>query len=186
MATDFQTDSKNSQSRFSRFVEPALRAFGFSNVVSAEKQDSQLKRLLDFAGVDALATSKDGATMTLASRIIQKKKKPNCGDYDCFSLRNSRSTGYRTEFEKLKRAIEKNSLRPMWHCQTFIDETLNLATVGIVRTRDLVNYTATHKTKTKTTNDGANFKLVKWRDLIRAGVKVTTIKIDANGKKITA
>ena len=83
LATDFQTDSKNSQSRFSRFVEPALRAFGFSNVVSAEKQDSQLKRLLDFAGVDALATSKDGATMTLASRIIQKKKKPNCGDYDC-------------------------------------------------------------------------------------------------------
>ena len=177
MATNFQTDSKNSRNWFNRFVVPALRAFGFSDVVSAEKQDSQLKRLLDFAGVDALARDTDGATVTLASRVIEVK--PYGGDYDCFSVRNSRANGYKTEDEKLQRAIEINSLRPMWHCQTFIDETLNLATVGIVRTRDLVNYIATHETKPKITRDGTKFKLAFWKDLIRAGVSVRTIQIDA-------
>ena len=101
MATNFKTDSKNSRNWFNRFVVPALRAFGFTDVVSVEKHDSKLESSLDFAGVDALAVDKDGATMTLASRIIQKK--PNCGDYDCFSLRDSRLSGYQTEFEKLKR-----------------------------------------------------------------------------------
>ena len=175
LATDFQADSANSQSKFSRFVEPALRALGFSDVVSAEKQDSQLKRLLDFAGVDALARDTDGATVTLASRVIEVK--PYGDDYDCFSVRNSRANGYRTEDEKLQRAIEINSLRPMWHCQTFIDERLNLATVAIVRTRDLVNYIATHKTKTKTTHDGTKFKLATWQELKRAGVEVRTTQI---------
>lgn len=184
LATNFKNDSKNSRNWFNRFVVPALRAFGFSDVVSVEKHDSELESRLDFTGIDALATSKDGATMTLASRIIQKK--PNCGDYDCFSLRDSRSTGNQTEFEKLKRAIEKNSLRPHFHIQTFVDDVLNLATVSIVKTRDLVNYIAAHKTKTKTTRDGTEFRLATWKDLIRAGVKVTTIKINADGKKITA
>ena len=169
MATNFKADAKNSRNWFNRFVVPALRVFGFSDVVSVEKHDSELESRLDFTGIDALATSKE-----------------NCGDYDCFSLRDSRLTGYQTEFEKLKRAIEKNSLCPHFHVQTFIDDTLNLATVGIVKTRDLVNYIAAHKTKTKTTRDGTEFKLATWKDLIRAGVKVTTIKIDANGKKITA
>lgn len=182
LATNFKADSKNSRNWFNRFVVPALRAFGFSDVVSVEKHDSELESRLDFTGIDALATSKDGATMTLASRIIQKK--PNCGDYDCFSLRDSRSTGYQTEFEKLKRAIEKNSLRPHFHIQTFVDDALNSATVGIVRTRDLVNYIATYETKTKTTHDGTEFKLAFWNDLKRAGVNVRTVRIDT--KKITA
>lgn len=165
LATNFKADSKNSRNWFNRFVVPALRAFGFSDVVSVEKHDSELESRLDFTGIDALATSKDGATLTLASRIIQKK--PNCGDYDCFSLRDSRSTGNQTEFEKLKRAIEKNSLRPQYHIQTFVDDALNLATVSIVKTCDLVNYIATcKKTKIKTTRDGTEFRLATWKEAV--------------------
>ena len=126
---------------------------------------------------NALARDTDEATVTLASRVIEVK--PYGGDYDCFSVRNSRANGYETEDEKLQRAMEINSLRPMWHCQTFIDETLNLATVGIVRTHDLVNYIATHETKPKITRDGTKFKLAFWKDLKRAGVDVQIKKITA-------
>ena len=184
MATNFKTDFKNSRNWFSRFVVPALREFGFDNVISVEKHDSKLECSLDFAGVDALATDKDGATMTLASRVIEVK--PYGKDYDCFSLRDSRSTGYQTEFEKLKRAIEKNSLRPMWHCQTFVDLEKETATCSIVRTNALVQFLDVDNPKTKATSDGTTFRLAPWQDLIRAGVKVTTIKIGVDGKKITA
>ena len=176
MATDFQTDSKNSQSRFSRFVEPALRALGFSDVVSAEKQDSQLKRLLDFAGVDALAKDKDGATVTLASRVIEVK--PYGDDYDCFSMRASRRNGYATELGKLKRAIKNNSLRPMWHCQSFISED-GTATVGIIRTTDLIQFIDSNETRIKDTRDGAQFIIADWNDLKSAGVDVRIKKITA-------
>lgn len=175
LATNYQTDSANSRSRFAQFVEPALRAFGFRDVVSTEKQDSELKRLLDFAGVDALAKDKHDSIVTLASRIIEVK--PYGGDYDCFSVRNARVNGYKTEDEKLRRAIEKNSLRPMWHCQTFIDETSNSANVGIVRTRDLMNFIAKHTTKTKKTRDGTEFHIADWNDMKLAGVDVRTKKI---------
>ena len=146
MATNFKTDSKNSRNWFSRFVRPALREFGFDNVISVEKHDY----------------------------------------YDCFSLRDSRSTGYQTEFEKLKRAIEKNSLRPMWHCQTFVDLEKETATCSIVRTNALVQFLDVDNPKTKATSDGTTFRLAPWQDLIRAGVNVTTIKIGVDGKKITA
>ena len=177
MATTFHSDSKNSRNWFSRFVRPALREFGFDNVISVEKHDSKLECSLDFAGVDALATDKDGATITLASRVIEVK--PYGKNYDCFSLRDSRSTGYQTEFEKLKRAIEKNSLRPMWHCQTFVDLEKETATCSIVRTNALVQFLDVDNPKTKTTSDGTTFRLAPWQDLIRAGVSVRTIQIDA-------
>lgn len=175
MATCFKADSKNSRNWFNRFVVPALRAFGFVDIVSTEEHDSDLKALLDYAGIDALAKDTSGATVALASRVIEVK--PYGKDYDCFSLRDSRANGYKTEKDKMQRAIDFDSLRPMWHVQTFIDN--GLATAAIVRTRDLVNYIATHKTKTKTTRDGTEFKLAFWNDLRLAGITVRTIQIGA-------
>lgn len=176
LATDFSTDSVNSQRKFSKFVEPALRALGFIDVVSAEKQDSQLKRLLDFAGVDALG-KQNGMTVTFASRVIQRTKTGS--DYDCFSLRRSRRSGYVTELEKLKRAIKNNSLRPMWHCQSFISEDGRTATVGLTRTSDLLWFinNCADKTRTKPTRSGDLFVMADWNDLKRVGVNVWTKKI---------
>lgn len=176
LATNYQTDSANSRSRFAQFVKPALEKFGFRDVVSTEKQDSELKRFLDYSCIDALG-KQDGMTVTFASRVIQKIKTGS--DYDCFSLRSSRRSGHITELEKLRQAIEKDSLRPQWHCQSFISEDGKTATCGLIRTSDLLWFidTCADETKTKPTNSGDSFVIADWKNLTRAGVDVRTKKI---------
>ena len=183
MATNFKTDATRSQKQFSKFVEPALLAFGFTDIVSTESHDSELARFLDYAGVDALARQKNGATVTIASRIIQIK--PNGNDYNCFSIRDTRRNGQATELEKLQHAIKRNSLRPYFHCQTFVDYEKEEAIVSLVRTAPLVQFVVDYPSF-KDTCDGAKFRLAYWQDLLLAGVNVSTLKIDANGKKIAA
>lgn len=175
LATCFNSDSSKSKSRFEKFIRHALASFGINDVISTEGDDEPLKQLLDRdCGVDAVGIM-NGDPIFIASRIIEVK--PYGKDYDCFSLRNCRLSGNETELEKLNRKIRCNLPRPHFHVQAFIDDALNLVTVAIVRTRDLVNYIATHKTKSLTTRDGTEFKLATWTDLRRAGVDVRTKKI---------
>lgn len=180
MATNFKNDSSQSRSWFNRFVVPALSRFGFSDICSAENHESELDSLLDLAGIDALAKRGDGATVSFASRIIQMK--PNLGNYDCFSLRDARSSGHTTEFEKLQNAIKFNSLRPMWHVQTFVDKENDEAHVSIVDTKSLVEVAATDS-KILTTRDKTVFRLVPFADLRRAGVEIQTVNIKAKKNK---
>ena len=139
--------------------------------------------LLDLAGIDVLARRDDGATVSFASRIIQMK--PNFGNYDCFSLRDARSSGSTTEFEKLQRAIKFNSLRPMWHVQTFVDKENDEAHVSIVDTKSLVEVAAANS-KILTTRDKTTFRLVPFADLRRAGIEVQTVNIKQKNKALSA
>lgn len=185
LATNFKVDAKNSRALFEKFTRRALEILGFKNIHSVENGNEQLESLLDRNGGIDVAGTKDGDLIFLASRVIKIEPKHG-SDYDCFSLRNLRLSGNETEISKLERKIQLGLPRPQYHVQTFFDEILNLATIAIVRTRELVQFITTHKTKTKTTRDGTEFRLATWKDLIRAGVTVTTIKINADGKKITA
>lgn len=184
LATNFKSDAKGSRALFEKFTRPALEYSGFKNIHSVENGNEQLENLLDRNGGIDVAGTKDGDLIFLASRVI--KIEPEKGsDYDCFSLRNLRLSGNETEISKLERKIRLGLPRPQYHVQTFIDEILNLATIAIVRTRELVQFIITHKTKTKTTRDGTEFRLATWKDLISSGVHVDLIKIDADGKKIS-
>ena len=184
MATSFKSDAAHSQNWFVRFVVPALRHFGFTDIASTEARNSAAETLLDRgAGIDALARRRDGAIVALASRILEVK--PYGGEYSCFSLRDSRFNGNTTEFEKLQRAIKMNSVRPMWHCQTFVDVEKGKATVALVRTKELVQFVADNPLF-KDTKDGTKFRLAPWHDLSKAGVKYWTVTMDGEGKKITA
>lgn len=183
MATTFKTDSAGSCAFFEKFTRRALEMFGFKNLISLEN-DNPLRRLLDCScGIDA-AGIKDGDTMFIASRVIEVK--PYGSDYDCFSVRNKRLSGNETELAKLKRKIKLGLPRPQWHVQTFVSKAKDMATVAIVRTRELVDFILAHKPIIKPTRDKTEFWLARWQDLIRTGVKVTTFTIDGNGKKITA
>ena len=178
LATNFKSDAKGSRALFEKFTRRALENLGFKNIHSVENGNEQLENLLDCNGGIDIVGTKNGDLIFLASRII--KIEPEHGsDYDCFSLRNLRLSGNETEISKLERKIRLGLPRPQYHVQTFIDEILNLATIAIVRTRELVEFISTHKTKTKTTRDGTEFKLATWQDLTRAGVEVTTKKITA-------
>lgn len=172
LATNFNYDSIKSRMLFEKFTRRALELFGIRNVISTENSDDELKQQLDRkCGIDAVG-EEAGDTIFLASRIIEVK--PFGDDYDCFSLRDSRLSGNATEISKLKRKISRNLPRPHYHVQTFVDNAAHLVTVGIVRTRALVNFIATHKAKVKHTADGTEFKLAFWEDLRHAGITVTT------------
>lgn len=176
LATTFKNDFAKSQKLFEKFTRPALELFGFKKVISIEKGGLPLNQELDRnCGIDAGGT-KDGDFMFIASRIIEIK--PYGSDYDCFSLRNKRLSNTETEIEKLERKIKFGLPCPIWHVQTFVDLPLNVATVAIVLTKQLINFLTDYKAKIKTTNNGTEFKLVRWQDLKRGGVdfQTTTIK----------
>lgn len=183
--TSFKRSAENSRRLFAKFVEPALKRFGFADIISTENHSEPLKKILDFAGIDALARQ-DDMSVGLASRVIQKKS--GCVDYKNFSLRDKRINGKLTELEKLRSAIKANSLRPQWHIQTFVDEDERSAIVALCPTRKLIDYAGSHELKTKVTNDGTIFRLAPWRDLKKAGINVRLFQIDIHGKakKITA
>lgn len=176
LATSYKNDSAKSRNWFSRFVVPALRDFGFTDICSVENHDSELKLLLDFAGVDAVAKQPNGATVTIASRIIQVK--PYGSDYDCFSIRDSRKRGRFTEFEKLQRAIKFNALRPYLHCQAFVNSEKEEAVVFLTRTKNLIEFVSNNPFF-KETKDGAKFRLAPVQDLRLAGINVRSVTVKA-------
>ena len=169
MATTFKTDAAKSRSDFRRFIEPALHRLGFRDVVSVEKHNSALEKLLDRASVDAVATYCD-RLFAFASRVIQVK--PYGGNYDGFSLRNKRVSGMETELQKLQRAIKQELIRPQIHVQAFVDEDEQVATVAFAHTRPLVEFIMSHNVKTITANDGTEFKFARWKDLENVGITV--------------
>lgn len=181
LATNFKTDSETSQKRFEQFTRKALEKLGFKNIHSTENRDEPIKKMLDFAGVDAVAQDDNGLTF-LASRIIQKKSYGK--DYENFSFRSKRPTGGKTELPKLIHNIQSGNPRPIWHVQTTIDENEESASVTVAKTKDVISYVTSHEPKIKTTDDGTEFWLAPFSDLRRAGVELKTIRID--GKKITA
>lgn len=176
LATSYKNDSAKSRNWFSRFVVPALRDFGFTDICSVENHDSALKFLLDLAGVDTVARQSNGATVAIASRIIQVK--PYGSDYDCFSIRDSRRSGRFTEFEKLQRAIKFNSLRPHFHCQAFVNSEKEMAVVYLTRTKNLIEF-VTDNLIFKNAKDGAKFRLAHIQDLRLAGVDVRSVTVKA-------
>lgn len=183
--TDFERKANFSRKSFDEFVLPAMKFWGYTSIVSTEQHESELKRLMDYAGIDALA-QKAGSVIAFSSRLIQKIS--GGSDYQNFSIRDKRNNNHTTELEKLRGAIKQNSLRPMISIQGFVEPDEQAATIAFCRTRDLIHFVADrHETRTKSTRDGTRFLILPWRDLIQANCAVRILQVaNSRCRDITA
>jgi len=94
--------------------------------------------LLDqYSSIDAWYIKKDEGVRGLASRVQY--------DYTCntFTIRRSRESGARTEFDKLTYAIENQWLHPYWFCHAYIypvKPQKKVYSVALCKTLDLIKH----------------------------------------------
>jgi hypothetical protein len=106
--------------------------------VQAVTADTMATLLDQYACIDAWYIEDDKGIRGIASRVQYD------ADYRTFTVRKSRVSGARTEFDKLTFAIKKEWLYPFWFCQAYIARNpKRLLSVAVCKTKDLVEYIST-------------------------------------------
>lgn len=170
-AMGYQEDATKSLWAFDNAITPALHSMGVKEVYSTETHDNALAKFLDQeTGIDAMIVTPNDATHPVACRTQFGK----C--YGSFTLRRSRPSGAPTEYDKIKKAKQADSLRPKYHIQAYI--TGDKATVAMANTDDIVAYADAHPCEWLKTQDGETFFVIPWRKLDK--VKIEYVDLSRN------
>ena len=178
MFVGYETDLSKSNGLFEKKVAPILKLLlGDSiEIITLEGRNEHLANLLDKRCCMDYLILQDGCSRGVSSRI-QKDE-----GFRSFTIRASRDTGSKTEFEKITKAIKLRALHPEFHLQAYTDQNGDISCLGIMWTRDLMDYLSksilfnnpmielkhTHEDK-----DGqAGFYACYWDDIIKKGYKV--------------
>lgn len=139
---DFSVALSQSARDFLDYVYPKIKHekwLGEGELIPVEAvTENKMAILLDqYAGIDAWYIRKKVGIRGLASRVQY--------NYTCntFTIRKSRESGVRTEFDKLRYAIEKQWIHPYWFSQAYISPTKpqkKLYSVALCKTFDLIRY----------------------------------------------
>lgn len=141
--SDFRSDLSASSADFLRVVWPAIKSsVGGGEIVSVESiADNGMASMLDQrSGIDAWHLSQNKQVRGIASRV-QWTDKP----WNTFTVRYSRDSGAKTEYEKRKFDIEAGAgwLYPHLTVQAYIggDKTSggDLLSVAIIKTKSLID-----------------------------------------------
>lgn len=167
MAGNFNQAHENSKSDFWQSVQPILEQLlhPCKIILMESRQDSLAKYLDVYCGIDAFIIShKDKNVTPLASRI-QKDK-----DYQTFTVRNKRDSGTTTEYFKLLKAEQKQTLRPILTLQAYVGDG-KLLSMALAQTSDILDYIKKGYAYTKHTSEdeigGAEFFTVAWDKFAR-------------------
>lgn len=150
-----------SMSQFDELIRPVLpQLFGSCEFIRTEGSPEEIAKILDQnIGIDGLI-KKGSVYYGLGSRI-----QSGSGVWNTFTIRKSRVSGHITELEKLRRAIKNDAMRPHFTMHAYVTNN-ELKSIGVVRTRDLVEYIDNHECKTRFAYDGkAEFVYVNWGDI---------------------
>lgn len=140
--SDFKSDLKDSAAAFLRVVWPAMKNMvGGGKIIPIESvTDDSMTEMLDrYSGIDAWHLS-DGQQMRgVASRVQWGNA------WNTFTVRYTRDSGAKTEYEKRKFDIESNAgwLYPHLTVQAFIGgkkgENGELLSVAVIKTKSLID-----------------------------------------------
>ena len=167
MRADVHRDMRKSKSLFESLVWPAVGPLiGGGRAISMElSQDSELRTLFDVSsGIDAWQISADGGMYSIASRV-----QPYGKDWSTFTVRLSRKSGAKTEWEKLREACYSRDGRvyPQWFIQAYTTyDGTELLSCAAVKTAELVShidfYCREDVDVRSNGNDGNKFWMVGW------------------------
>ena len=146
-------------------------------IYSVEGDNSNACTVLDKdCGIDYILKI-NNVFYTAAWRSIFVKKGEQI--FSTFTLRKNRESGKKTEYDKRKEAIENGSLYPHFHIQAHVDdETKKVLRLGIVKTKDLMNYIDTYNPKLVINNRDqkgqTSFYSIEWSDMRDKNYNLTT------------
>lgn len=175
----FYEDSQRSRRAFERFVAPVLRqALNAKTILPTEPTasgyDSDLAAALDMrAGIDGFFVDGDNDIYAYASRVQFGQ------NYGTFTLRRSRPTGARTEFNKLVHARQVQAPMPTFHIQNYVDADGQNATVAIVETLELLRYVYKHRDQWRRADGGETFYVAPFDD-----VAAQVYRVGADGQVV--
>ena len=167
----WKNDLSISRNLFINFVWPNIKIWfpPESKLIQVEEvQDSYAELLDKEAGIDYLIKDKVGLR-PISARVQQNY------EFKTLTIREKRSSGVKTEFEKLVKRVNSNYLHPWIHIQAYIKFNKLIRAYG-VETRDLVHlldfkddnvwYREINK------NDGNIFLVFKISGLENYGIKI--------------
>lgn len=181
MSSDgWDADLSMSSRDFARVVWPVVRPWcrgGRLEVVEDSTAEGLTRSFDVLAGIDAWHLNDElGFMRGVASRVQWGSA------WNTFTIRMSRDSGTKTEFEKRLDAIEQHDIRgdlyPVLTVQAYLDrQGGSLLSVGMVRTRDLFVYAFSANPPRRRTGN-AEFAYIHWSALKDAGVRVRTWEAD--------
>lgn len=167
----WREDLCKSTDAFDRLILPVLPMLVRGKYIRVEGTPEEIAQYLDQnIGIDAMLDC-GNVTYGLGSRI-----QFDSGVWNTFTIRCSRESGHITELEKLRKAIQYDSMRPHMTLQAYVENN-KLQTIGVAWTKDIIEYIDAHDCPIRTSFDGskrAQFVFVKWDEMKDAGYVVRT------------
>jgi len=182
--SDFQSDLSDSAAAFVRVVWPAIqRMVGGGQIIPIESvtNDAMTEMLDKYSGIDAWHLSQARQVRGVASRVQWGNA------WNTFTVRYSRDSGAKTEYEKRLADIKSNAgwLYPHLTVQAFIDGKKGgdgcLLSVAVIKTKSLIDACSLVVDGCVDRSDGgirptsnAVFIWVSWDWLKRQGYEIKT------------
>ena len=132
---NFATQLKRSSSAFNEYFKNAvLEIFGGDFEVVEGITEYQMAKTLDqLAGIDLWYFNTNHGIRGVANRIQFQEK-----NWRTFTVRKSRESGVKTEYEKRKYAIENDWLYPDITLQGYINKQNKVLGFAIAKTKDII------------------------------------------------
>lgn len=164
---NWKVDLLNSISAIEKIKDTVLAKLISGNIISIEKYNDEILLLFDkYSGIDLLRQNENGL-QGIASRVQFGNA------WDTFTIRFSRKTGTKTEYEKRIYQIKNEYFYPTFTLQAYFDNRndLNLLSIAVIKTTDLYSIIETsNKVQTRTSDNV--FKFIKWDDIDKDKIKI--------------
>lgn len=149
------------------------------NIFPCEGEADALRQHLDKqCGTDYFIHNRFGHTFAVGSRFQNDARQEK--KWATFTIRATRESGVKTEFEKLKDAIQRDSQRPHLTMQGYVTDDGNLDRMAVAMTRDIVDYIEKYNPEIvytrKDQNGQSGFYPVNWDDFMNKGYYIRIYK----------
>jgi hypothetical protein len=170
---DFPAALKKSSMAFNNcFKDAVLQVLGGDfEVVEGVTKYKMAKTLDTLAGIDLWHFNTKYGVRGVANRIQYDR------NYQTFTIRKSRESGVKTEYQKRKYAIERDYLYPVLTFQGYLNRgTGKVLDWAIVRTKDIITMIDKGQCEENQTGQEqkghAQFYIVRWQDIKKAGYPI--------------
>lgn len=170
----FIKDAERSINATEKFAAPALKQFFGSDaqIFSIENHNSRVEEILDRdAGIDSLVLTGRGVYPVALRAQFGK-----C--WATTTIRRSRPSGSKTEYEKITHATEFDALKVNYHCHIYVASDGLSATVGVAWTNGVMDIVRANPSRwQKNPEDGTTFFFAPWIEVKQLKV----YRVDASG-----
>ncbi|NHZ84874.1 MAG: hypothetical protein GWP19_03225 [Planctomycetia bacterium] len=171
---NFETQLKRSSITFDTYFKNAvLEIFkGEFEIVEGITESKMAQNLDQLAGIDLWFLNTNRGIRGVANRIQFQEK-----NWRTFTVRKSRESGVKTEYEKRKYAIEHDWLYPDITLQGYINKKNEVLGFAIAKTKDIIymiDNGLCHENKTGKDQIGqAEFYIIDWDKMKKQGFPIT-------------